>query len=662
MALRSLDSSIDNFSRDGISKICTKPLSTGFDSLDKALGGGLAPGLTFLGAIPGLGKSTFAFHMASNVAASGTPVLIFSLEVPESFIEAKLISCRTFLDGGRSGAVSSSKLLMGSEGALTDEEWEAVDKARESLKEPLKNIHIEDGSGSDAVTAKYIADTVTAFVNKDPEMRPLVIVDYLQFLAGDDGSAAERKTLDATIKKLAELAASKKVYLFVISSLNRSSYRQKLDYDAFKETGSIEYSADTLIGMQFRAVRNASPKKGYDIDKERSKTPRELEFVVLKQRYGQAGISVDFDYFAEFDCFADAGKYKDEETEEVLEADGAEPGEDNAPAGSKMVSYASGTYVYFNNTNLSYTELRKDIIVPGSEHKVNVGRRNEKLYISYKINTADGAPVNISYFDIMTADAVYSAWVPKKRRDPNAPVSVTLNRLLCLMVGHDRCTLTPIRHKMLWDSLLKLARTEIEINCAEENAKRSIDGRPDIIKGRLIPIADLESLTAGGEMPKKFMIEGSMPLFDYAEPLRQIISIPIELMGSLSGISDAAETMMIKHFITKRLEVVRNPNNNIHGRIAYFPREGLGLARNVGIDMSKRSGSSSRSHKLAEIHDKVTSILDRYTEIGYINGYKTVKEDRSVTGVDILPFDNGEDTGRKIYVADPSELYPPAER
>lgn len=39
-------------------------VKTGFPALDQLLGGGLSPGLTVLGASPGLGKSTLALNIA----------------------------------------------------------------------------------------------------------------------------------------------------------------------------------------------------------------------------------------------------------------------------------------------------------------------------------------------------------------------------------------------------------------------------------------------------------------------------------------------------------------------------------------------------------------------------------------------------------------------
>ena len=59
-----------------------KKIRTGFDKLDNLLNGGLPNGLITLGAIPSLGKTTFALQVADNMASmENTKVLFFSLEM-----------------------------------------------------------------------------------------------------------------------------------------------------------------------------------------------------------------------------------------------------------------------------------------------------------------------------------------------------------------------------------------------------------------------------------------------------------------------------------------------------------------------------------------------------------------------------------------------------
>ena len=71
--------------------------------------------------------------------------------------------------------------------------------------------------------------------------------------------------------------------------------------EAFKESGSIEYSADVLIGVQFAGT--GMGKGNFNVDKAKRANPREMEAVMLKSRNGPAGAAIQFKYYPAFNCF-----------------------------------------------------------------------------------------------------------------------------------------------------------------------------------------------------------------------------------------------------------------------------------------------------------------------------------------------------------------------
>jgi replicative DNA helicase len=68
---------------------------------------------------------------------------------------------------------------------------------------------------------------------------------------------------------------------------------------AFKESGGIEYSADVLFGLQLKGVE----AKDFDVEIAKSKTPREIELKILKNRRGRTGGSLLFEYYPKFNYF-----------------------------------------------------------------------------------------------------------------------------------------------------------------------------------------------------------------------------------------------------------------------------------------------------------------------------------------------------------------------
>ena len=88
---------VKKFTKQRVQEIQSEPIKTGFDNLDDLLGGGITPGLTVLGAVSSLGKSTLALQIAENMSKQGTTVLFFSMEMTKERIAAKAMSRQIFL-------------------------------------------------------------------------------------------------------------------------------------------------------------------------------------------------------------------------------------------------------------------------------------------------------------------------------------------------------------------------------------------------------------------------------------------------------------------------------------------------------------------------------------------------------------------------------------
>lgn len=318
-----LDSVVEKFTKKNIDTICLKYQKTGFSGLDEVLGGGLCAGINVLGAVSGLGKSTFALQMAEEISKAGTPVLYFSLEMPKERIAAKAISRRWFKESIESGDDKNCEItasMLTNAEKIKEIDWKKLGTIRSKVKKDSENLYIIERQ-EENISAKKIVETVNDFMKDftkdEKDKQPVVMVDYLQILApeSEDFRGTDKQNVDESIRQLTALANMKKVPILLISSLNRSGYTGSVQIQNLKESGSIEYSADVVLGLQFRA--EGTKRKGneieIDINEEKNKSPREVEIVVLKQRYGTSGsdASVKFDYYAEHDCF----KEKREESE-----------------------------------------------------------------------------------------------------------------------------------------------------------------------------------------------------------------------------------------------------------------------------------------------------------------------------------------------------------
>lgn len=266
--------------------------STGFAMLDKSLDGGLYPGLYVLGAISSLGKTSFALQMADNIAGE-RDVLFISLEQSRHELVSKSLSRITSsLDTVGKGLTTRQVMS----GDINIFGRRLLEDAAVVYAQTARSLFIIEGCGDLGV--EYIREAVSRHV----DMRgaaPLVVVDYLQILAPADSRATDKQNTDRAVVELRRLSRDFQMPVLAISSFNRENYRQKVSMESFKESGAVEYSADVLLAMQLKGAGD----RDFDINAAKSKEPREVQIVVLKNRSGLPYAEVDMKYDARFNLF-----------------------------------------------------------------------------------------------------------------------------------------------------------------------------------------------------------------------------------------------------------------------------------------------------------------------------------------------------------------------
>lgn len=275
-------------------------IPTGFPKLDKMLDGGVYEGLYFIGAISSLGKTTFVLQMSDSIAKSGQDVLIFSLEMSKYELMAKSISRLTFENAQDTRHAKTVRGITNYKRYANYNETELkliVDSINKYEAEYGGNIYILEGVGDIGVL--QVREAVKEHIERTG-MAPMVIIDYVQLLAPIDPRMSDKQNTDKSVLELKRISRDYKIPIMGISSLNRDNYNMPISMAAFKESGSIEYSSDVLIGLQAKGI---GEEKGFDINKAKAKNPREIELVVLKNRNGATGGKLQYNYYTLFNCF-----------------------------------------------------------------------------------------------------------------------------------------------------------------------------------------------------------------------------------------------------------------------------------------------------------------------------------------------------------------------
>ena len=276
------EKSIEDEFLDYLNKRSQKAVfATGISGLDRALDGGLHAGLTVLGAVSSMGKTSLMLQMADTLAAAGRNVLFITIEMSRMELIAK---------SAVRGTKERARPLL--DGKLPEEKVRGLISAYRQKTGGRVELWEPDAP----LTPAFLDEKVSAFCEQHES--PVLFLDYLQLVAPARTGMTEKQTTDAAVAMLKQLARRYDRPVVAASSLNREAYRPgsaEPGMSAFKESGSVEYSADLLLVLKYRT----------DADRENKTAPRHLVLTILKNRFGATGESVPLDYEPEKELFRD---------------------------------------------------------------------------------------------------------------------------------------------------------------------------------------------------------------------------------------------------------------------------------------------------------------------------------------------------------------------
>lgn len=274
-----------------------KPLSTGINTLDRALEGGFyRKNLVIIGAISSLGKTTLALQIADNIAKQKQDVLIFSLEMAKEELIAKSLSRLSYLKAYNKHytaiALTTREIL--TRKCLNDtlankDRYNLFTEALADYKENMaQNIYITECDENLDINLKTISEKIKnhiAITNN----KPFVVIDYLQIIQNQEKGLTDKQAIDKIVVALKRIARENDITILLVSAFNRASYNQESNLASFRDSSTIEYTADVLLALQHKALDNITTDKAdaTKINQEQQKDERELTLKVLKNRNGR---------------------------------------------------------------------------------------------------------------------------------------------------------------------------------------------------------------------------------------------------------------------------------------------------------------------------------------------------------------------------------------
>lgn len=289
------------------------PISTGYKHLDELLDGGLYPGLYTFGADTSLGKSTFWLNIALNISSQGRSVLYFSVEMSKFELTGRLLSKTTYLlskDKKEKGHAQTERSLTtySKINGLNNDDQELINKAKILFRHSARNLYLFENIGE--VYAETIQKEIDNYLTRTGTSQPpVVIVDYVQIIRSMDKyvDANDKLKLDKNLFFFKKLSNDMRLPIVLISSLNRDSYKNwtRITMTSFKESGSIEYTSDVLIGMQLERLARDGKLTPEQASEELSKDVRDIDLIILKNRHGNRDLHTHFKYHTWFNDFVE---------------------------------------------------------------------------------------------------------------------------------------------------------------------------------------------------------------------------------------------------------------------------------------------------------------------------------------------------------------------
>ncbi len=244
-------------------------IPTGFNELDRMLGGLQRGDLLIIAARPGVGKTSLMLNLGYNASFRHRQrVAIFSLEMGNEQLVQRFVSTETGIEGQRLRT-----------GTLSDDEWGRMSQVCLQMSE--MPMFLDDSPALSPLDLRVKARRIYQEHGLD-----LIIVDYLQLMQGDSkdgkgGGENRVQEISYISRSLKQIARELKVPLIAGSQLSRT-VEQRSDkrpmLSDLRESGSIEQDAD-IVSFIYR-------DEMYNPDTEFKNI---AELIIAKNRNGPTG-------------------------------------------------------------------------------------------------------------------------------------------------------------------------------------------------------------------------------------------------------------------------------------------------------------------------------------------------------------------------------------
>jgi len=254
---------------------------SGFVDLDKLTLGFQPSDLVIVAARPSMGKTAFVLNVAQFAAVEAhVPTAIFSLEMSKESLVQRMLASEGYID--------AQKLRSGK---LSSQDHSNLAKAAALLGQAP--IWIDDTPGLTLLELRSRARRLKAQAGIQ-----MIVVDYLQLLAGPPNAESRQQEISMISRSLKILAKELAVPVLALSQLSRAPEQRtgenkRPQLSDLRESGAIEQDADVVMFIYRPEMYDRPVDDHGNPSKLPDGTPIEgyAEVIVGKQRNGPTGFT-----------------------------------------------------------------------------------------------------------------------------------------------------------------------------------------------------------------------------------------------------------------------------------------------------------------------------------------------------------------------------------
>jgi len=257
-------------------------LPTGFNALDKSIGGFKPGQLVVVAARPGMGKSSFALNIATYLTyILKKKIAIFTLEMATDELVMRLISSVA--------EIPMTNLLNGN--FISSQEINSIAGVVEAFADT--NLFIDDKGSNTVMDIR----AKTRRLKAELKGLDMIIIDYIQLMSSKRVSENRQQEISEISRGLKVLAKEMEIPVMALSQLNRLLEARKDRRPVLsdlRESGAIEQDADIVMFIYRDEVYNEhTPDKGI------------AEIIIGKNRHGASNVKVKLKFHNSITTFGD---------------------------------------------------------------------------------------------------------------------------------------------------------------------------------------------------------------------------------------------------------------------------------------------------------------------------------------------------------------------